>query len=65
MERHLAACVNVLPHMRSVYRWKGGIESAVECLLVIKIIARANSIRCGELSKRPIPTSCRKPSPCR
>jgi periplasmic divalent cation tolerance protein len=34
--RRLAACVNVLPNMRSVYRWKGEIESATECLLVIK-----------------------------
>ncbi len=36
VERRLAACVNVLPNMRSVYRWNGGIESANECLLVIK-----------------------------
>jgi periplasmic divalent cation tolerance protein len=36
VERRLAACVNVLPNMRSVYRWKGQIESAAECLLVIK-----------------------------
>jgi periplasmic divalent cation tolerance protein len=32
----LAACVNVLPGMRSFYRWKGEIEDASECLLVIK-----------------------------
>src|SRR3954447_5013048 len=32
----LAACVNVLPRMRSFYRWKGEVEDAVECLLVIK-----------------------------
>jgi periplasmic divalent cation tolerance protein len=32
----LAACVNVLPGMRSFYRWKGEIEAADECLLVIK-----------------------------
>jgi periplasmic divalent cation tolerance protein len=36
VEGHLAACVNVLPRMRSFYRWKGEVESAEECLLVIK-----------------------------
>lgn len=36
VEERLAACVNVLPAMQSVYRWKGQIESAVEQLLVIK-----------------------------
>jgi periplasmic divalent cation tolerance protein len=32
----LAACVNVIPRMRSFYHWKGTIESADECLLLIK-----------------------------
>jgi|SRR5581483_4607132 len=36
VEQHLAACVNVLPRIRSYYHWKGAIESADECLLVIK-----------------------------
>ena len=36
VERQLAACVNVIPRMESVYRWQGKIESNQECLLVIK-----------------------------
>ena len=36
VERHLAACVNVVPRVRSFYRWQGAIESADEVLLVIK-----------------------------
>ena len=39
VERHLAACVNVLPPMTSVYRWKGEIERNEEVLLVIKTTA--------------------------
>ncbi|MFY9805541.1 MAG: divalent-cation tolerance protein CutA [Candidatus Acidiferrales bacterium] len=37
VERRLAACVNEFgAPMRSVYRWKGKVESAAEFLLVIK-----------------------------
>jgi periplasmic divalent cation tolerance protein len=36
VEQSLAACVNVAPGARSFYRWKGKVESAEECLLVIK-----------------------------
>ena len=36
VEERLAACVNVLPPMRSIYRWEGKVEDAAEHQLVIK-----------------------------
>ncbi|HEY3739514.1 MAG TPA: divalent-cation tolerance protein CutA [Bryobacteraceae bacterium] len=36
VERRLAACVNIMPGATSVYRWKGSIEAAQECILIIK-----------------------------
>ena len=36
VERKLAACVNVAAPVRSVYRWKGKVETAAEFPMVIK-----------------------------
>ena len=36
MERKLAACVNLLPPMQSVYRWQGRVEQAEEVQLLVK-----------------------------
>ena len=36
VERLLAACVNVVPQMTSIYRWEGEIEEAEEWLLIVK-----------------------------
>ena len=38
VERRLAACVNILPQVESIYRWKGEVETAPEWLLVVKTV---------------------------
>ena len=36
VERQLAACVNILPEIRSIYRWQGEVQDDAECLMMIK-----------------------------
>ena len=36
VEQNLAACVNILPNITSIYRWQDDIERADEYLLAIK-----------------------------
>lgn len=36
VEERLAACVNVLGGLRSIYRWQGGVEEADEALALVK-----------------------------
>jgi len=36
VNERLAACVNVVPAVRSIYRWQGNIEDSQEVLLIIK-----------------------------
>src|ERR1700749_204349 len=45
VEQRLAACVNILPGVQSVYRWQGGVESACEVLMVIK----TNASHCDQV----------------
>jgi len=48
VEDRLAACVNLVPGVHSIYRWQGRVEAADEILLVIK----TTSARVEALSQR-------------
>ncbi|MCI4460915.1 MAG: divalent-cation tolerance protein CutA [Thaumarchaeota archaeon] len=48
VEEGLAACVSVVPGVRSFYRWRGSIEESEEVL----IIAKTTSAALGELIRR-------------
>jgi periplasmic divalent cation tolerance protein len=36
VEERLASCANILPAVRSIYRWKGRVEEASETMLLVK-----------------------------
>lgn len=40
VEARLAACINLLPAVQSVYRWQGKVERATEVTLLIKTTQR-------------------------
>ena len=58
VEQHLAACVNILPGVQSIYRWQGIVESANEVMLIIKTkAAHSDQVRAtiGSLHSYEVP----------
>jgi len=54
VEKRLAACVNVVPQIRSVYRWQGKIENDSEQLLLIKTVSeRLDELKTALFSIHP------------
>ena len=54
VEQRLAACVNIVSGVTSIYRWQGGVEEEGEQLLVIKTIdANVDSLRDALLMQHP------------
>jgi periplasmic divalent cation tolerance protein len=39
IEERLAACINILPGVRSIYRWQGAIETSDEVAAILKTSA--------------------------
>jgi hypothetical protein len=37
VSKNLAACVNIIPQIKSVYMWEGKLESSSEVLMMIKV----------------------------
>lgn len=59
VEQGLAAGVNVLCGARSVYRWRGEIREAGECLLLAQVAAPAfAAFRAGVVARHPHVTPC-------
>ena len=58
VEEGLAACANIVPRVRSIYRWKGEVRDEPESLLVLKTTAarlEALSARVEELHSYTVP----------
>ena len=54
VDERLAACVNVVPGVVSIYRWKGAVEQETELLLVIKTVAeRVDALKARLLELHP------------
>jgi periplasmic divalent cation tolerance protein len=51
VEERLAACVNLLPGVRSVYRWEGAIQEDEEVLLIIKTQAARSDALAGRIKE--------------
>ena len=57
IERGLAACVNILPGMVSLYRWEGAIERGEEIVMIIKTrAALAEPVRAAVKEIHPYTT---------
>lgn len=58
VQERLAACGNVVPGVTSIYRWEGRIETAGECLLILKTRAErlaALAARLDEIHPYDVP----------
>lgn len=40
IEEELVACVNILPAIKSIYRWEGNVDTSDESLLMMKTSSR-------------------------
>jgi periplasmic divalent cation tolerance protein len=58
VDERLAACVNLVPSVTSIYRWQGAVERATEVLMVMKTrraLAKRLVARLQELHSYDVP----------
>ncbi len=58
VSERLVACGNIVPGVRSIYRWEGHLEDEPECVLVLKTVKSKVSdllIRVPELHPYEVP----------
>ena len=53
VERRLAACVNIVSKIVSIYRWQGEVEEAEEWMLLIKTAVPFERVRDAILEMHP------------
>jgi periplasmic divalent cation tolerance protein len=54
VEQRLAACVNIVPRIESVYRWQGRVETDSEQLLLIKTTREhVDALRAALFARHP------------
>jgi periplasmic divalent cation tolerance protein len=57
VEAGLAACVNIIPEMVSIFRWKGQVERGQEVIMVIKTRqSLAEKVRAAVRASHPFET---------
>ena len=57
VEAGLAACVNILAPMTSIYRWRGAVETVEEAVMLVKTTAaREAAARAFLLARHPYET---------
>jgi periplasmic divalent cation tolerance protein len=57
VDSRLAACVNILPGMVSIYRWQGAIERGAEAVMIVKTRASlAEQVRASVKATHPYDT---------
>jgi periplasmic divalent cation tolerance protein len=37
LSKELVACVNIIPQIKSIYKWEGKVESSQEVMMMIKV----------------------------